>query len=53
MHIFTQTSQRRRRLAFLDLLLDLQRKGQMSWREVQEQTDTFMFEVLTLSAEIT
>jgi hypothetical protein len=35
----------KRRLAFLDLLLDMKRKGEMSVGEVREQTDTFMFEV--------
>jgi hypothetical protein len=33
------------RLALLDLLLDLQRRGVMSRRDVREQVDTFIFEV--------
>lgn len=34
-----------RRLAFLDLLLDMESKQQISSTDVKEQTDTFMFEV--------
>ena len=34
------------RLAFLDLLIDLKRRGVMRRTEVREQVDTFMFEVV-------
>ncbi len=39
---------KRRRVALLDLLLELQHRGEMSRKEVREQVDTFMFEVMLI-----
>ncbi len=39
---------KKRRVALLDLLLELQHRGEMSRKEVREQVDTFMFEVMLI-----
>ncbi len=35
----------KRRLAFLDMLLELVRKGEMEFNDVRPEVDTFMMEV--------
>lgn len=37
----------KKRVCFLDLLLDLKDAGEISQDEVRQQVDTFMFEVIT------
>ena len=36
----------RRRMAFLDMMLDMNAKGELSMNGVQEEVDTFTFEVM-------
>ncbi|EPB71359.1 hypothetical protein ANCCEY_09544 [Ancylostoma ceylanicum] len=41
-----ESAEGRRRMAFLDLMLDMNAKGELSMDGVQEEVDTFTFEVL-------